>query len=103
MCSDEGVEDRVVENAQTCLVIGKMMVSRLIVIIEDQSATSCDDSLGRLCNRQAVNLVQVAVERLHGGEGAHVPDPDHARDVGRDDLVGSWDPLHSNQTVVMAF
>ena len=82
MRSDESIEDWVVEHAEARLIISQMVVRRLIIVVEDQSATTSDNSLGRLSNGQTVDFVQVAVERLHSRERADIPNPDHARDVG---------------------
>ena len=47
MCSDEGVKDRVVDNAEASNVVGKVVVSRLIVRIPFHAATSYYNPFGR--------------------------------------------------------
>ena len=54
------------------------MVNRLVVVVEDETAAADNDSFGRLCNGQRMDLVQAAVERLRRRVGAHVPHADHA-------------------------
>ena len=103
MRCDESIEDIIIEYTEARLVICQMVVSRFIVVIEHQSATSCNDPLRRLSDRQAINLVQIAVESLHSGERTDIPHPDHARDIRWDNLVRAWDPLNADQAVVVAF
>lgn len=103
MCCDKRVEDRIVKDTNTSFVIGQMIVSWLVVIIEKHSATTSNDSLGRLGNGKAVNFVGWAVESLHCCERTHVPNSEHSRDVCRDDLVGTWHPLYPNKAVVVPF
>ena len=75
---DKSVEDGVVEDAEASVFVCQVMVDRLIVVVEDQAATSDNDPLGGLSNRQSVDLIQAAVKRLSGRISPHVPDTDHA-------------------------
>lgn len=74
----KGVEDRIIEDAKTCLVIGKVVVSRLVVVVEEHPSTTSNNPLGWLSDGEAVDLVRWAVEGLHSRERAHVPDTEHA-------------------------
>ena len=101
MRCDKSVEDGIVEDAKTGIFVRQVMVDRLIVVVEDETSAADNDSLGRLCNGQSVDLVQAAVERLRRRVGPHVPHADHARDVRADDLLRASDPLDTDQTVVV--
>ena len=101
MRCDKSVEDGIVEDAKAGIFVRQVMVDRLIIVVEDETATADNDSLGRLCNGQSVDLVQAAVERLRRRVGSHVPHADHTRDVRADDLLRAADPLDTDQTVVV--
>jgi hypothetical protein len=103
MCSNKGVESRVIEDAQARLVISQMVVCWLIIIIEYESSTTSNNSLRWIGNCKATDLVQRAVESLHSCESPNVPNTEHARNISRDDLVRSWKPFHSNQRMVVSF
>jgi len=77
----EGVEGRVVQYAEAGLVICQMVVSRLIIVIEDQATTSRNNSLRGIGHCEATDLIQGAVEGLHGCEGTDVPDAEHTGDI----------------------
>ena len=100
--SDKSVEDGVVENAQTGVLVCQVVINRLIVVIEDQAAASNDNPFRGLRDSQSMNLIQAAVESLGCRVGAHVPHSNHARDIRTDDLLSASNPLHTDQTVVVA-
>lgn len=77
----EGVEGRVVQYAEAGLVICQMVVSRLIIVIEDQATTSRNNSLGGIGHREATDLIQRAVEGLYCRKGTDVPDAEHTGDI----------------------
>jgi hypothetical protein len=95
MRGNESIEDRVVKNAQTRLVVCEIMASRLVVIVEHQATAACNDALGRLRYCQTVDLVEWAIERLYGRESSNVPHFEHAADVSGDDLIRSRKPLNT--------
>ena len=97
MRRDKSVKDWVVEDAEAGIVVGKVVAGGLVVIVENEASATGDDSLGRLGDGHAVDLVERAVEALDGGEGAHIPNTEHAGDVGGDDLVGAGHPLYSDE------
>ena len=103
MRRDEGIEDRVVEEADAGLVIRQIVSRRLIVVIKDQSASACDNALGRLRDGHTLNLVEGAIKGLNCGEGANIPNAESARYISRDDLICAGHPLYANHTVVVAF
>jgi len=72
------IKDRIVHHAQTCLIVGQMIVRGLVVVVEEHPATTCDDALRGLSDRETVDLVGRAVESLDGREGTHIPDPEHS-------------------------
>lgn len=74
----ECVEDGVVQDTKARLVIGQVVVSRLVVVVEKHPPTTCNNSLGRLSDSEAVDFIRRAIEGLNSCEGAHVPDPEHA-------------------------
>jgi len=55
--SDESVEDRVVENKQSGLLISQMICSWLIVIVENQLSSSSHNPLRRACDGEAIDLI----------------------------------------------
>lgn len=102
MCRDKSVEDWVVEDAKTGIFVGQVMINRLIVVVEDEGAASNNDTLGWLRHCESIDLIEGTVECLCCRVGAHVPHSDHSRDVCGDDLLRPSDPLHANQTMVVA-
>jgi hypothetical protein len=75
------VEDWIVEDTDTCLVVGKMVVSGLIVVVEEHSSATGDDTFGRGGDSETVNLVSWAVEGLDSQIGTDVPNSEHAGDI----------------------
>jgi len=78
MRRDKGVENWVVEDADTGLVIGQVVVRRFVVVKELHRSSTRNDTLGWLRNCHAVNFVQRTVESLDGCECTHIPDSKHA-------------------------
>ena len=64
MCCDEGVKDLVVKHCDAAHIIRKMVVLRLLIVIEDESFTSNDDSLWVLGDSKTIDLIQIAIECL---------------------------------------
>jgi hypothetical protein len=60
------VEDWIVKDAETCLIVGEVVVSRFVVVIEEHPSTPSDDTLGWRRDSETVYLVCWAVECLHG-------------------------------------
>ena len=102
MCCDESIEDFIIEYTQACLVISKMMIRWFIVIVEDQSATTCNNPLGWLSDRQTIDLIQITIKCLYRRECSHIPHSYHARYICRNNLICSWNPFDSDQAMVMA-
>jgi len=96
MGCNEGVENRVVKHAAASLVISQMVIGRLIIVVELHAPASSNDSLRRLCYCETVDFIQGAVEGLHGRESTDIPDPEHSRNISRDDLVGALHPLDAD-------
>ena len=90
MCSDESVENWIVKDTNTCLVVGKMMVGRFIVIIKHESSTSCNYSFWMLCQGKTVNLVQRTVKSLNCCECSDIPNSKHTWNISWNDLMSSW-------------
>ena len=103
MGCNKSVEDGVVKNTDTCLVVSKMVVSRLIVIIEKHSATTSNNPLRRLCNWKAIYFVWRTIKSLYSCKCSHVPNSKHSWDICRYDLVRAWHPFDSDKTVGVAF
>jgi hypothetical protein len=57
MCGDHSVEYMVVEHIDARLIISQVVVSWLIVVIEDNLATAGDNSLRRTHDPEAVYLI----------------------------------------------
>ena len=74
----ECVEDGVVKDTKARLVIGEVVVSRLVVVVEEHPPTTCNNPFRRLRDSETIDLVRRAVKGLHSCEGAYVPDPEHA-------------------------
>ena len=81
MSRNKCVEDWIVEDTDTCLVVGEMVVSGLIVIVEEHSSATGDDPLGGGGDRATGQLDSWAVEGLDSQIGTYVPDSEHARDI----------------------
>jgi len=102
MSCDKGVEHRVVKHAYARVLVSKVVIGWFVIFVVLHAATAKNDSLGRLCHSKAVDFVQWAVNCLDSVVGTSVPNSHHSWDVARNDLLGSWHPFDSNQTVVMA-
>lgn len=101
MRCDKSVEDGVVEDAQTGILVCQVVIDGLVIIIKDQATASYNNPLGRLRDSQGMDLIQAAVKCLCCRVSSHVPNPDHARNVCTDDLLSASDPLYTDKTVVM--
>ena len=96
MSSYESVEHWVVKYTAAGLVVSKMMISRLIIVVELHTSTSSNNTFRRLGNGEAVNFIQWAVKGLYRSKSTDIPDSEHTRDIGRNNLVGSLHPFNSN-------
>ena len=101
--SDEGVENRVVQDANCCFFISQVMSCWFVVVVKDQLPTACYNSLWRLSNSETVDFVKSrTIESLNCCECTDVPDPEHAWNIRRDYLVRARHPFHANQWVIVA-
>ena len=66
MRRDKRVEDRIVENAQTGILVGQMVINRLVVVVEYKTAPANNNTLRWLCNGKCIDFVQCAVKCLCG-------------------------------------
>ena len=57
MSCDKSVEDGVVEDAEAGILIRKVVIHRLVIIVEDQTASTDNDSFWRLSHSQSMNLI----------------------------------------------
>lgn len=96
MSSNKSVEHWVVKDTAAGLVVSKMMISRLIVVVELHTSTSSNNTFRRLGDGEAVNFIQWAVKGLYRSKSTDIPDSEHTRDIGRNNLVGSLHPFDSN-------
>ena len=79
--SDDSVEYWVIQYTECGLIISQVMVSWFIIIVEDKSSPSSNDSLWRVCDCKATDLIERTVEGLNCSEGTDVPNSKHARDI----------------------
>jgi hypothetical protein len=50
MCSDEGVEDRIVKHTNAGFVIGQVVACWLVIVVENKLPSTGNYTLWRLCN-----------------------------------------------------
>ena len=103
MSGDESVENRVVQHTEASIFVSEMMVNRFVIVVKHQRSASHYDSLRRCCHSKRIDLIETAVKSLCSGVGSHVPDSNHARNVGRNDGLSVFDPLDADQTMVVTF
>ena len=103
MASDKCIKYWVIQHRQTALVVSKMLVCWLVIIVENESTASSNNSFWWPSDSKCVYFIQRCVESLHCCERSHVPNPEHARNICRNDLMTVWQPFHTDQRMIVTF